>query len=131
MPGRFTPREGAPGSHWIGDLLGPRAGRDVEEKRKFLIIPGLEPQPFGRPVGSQSLYQLRYPGNIYEKVLKKSVSKFLCAVCMDGWTGILVYGRASYWSCSVFMGLPITDWCPVHMNVPDPKTRALHMGLKT
>jgi hypothetical protein len=24
-PGRFTPREGAPGTHWIGDCVGPRA----------------------------------------------------------------------------------------------------------
>jgi hypothetical protein len=29
------------------------------------------------------------------------------------------------------MGVPITVWCPVHMNVPDPKMVDLHMGLKT
>jgi hypothetical protein len=27
-PGRFTPREKAPGTHWIGDWVDPRAGLD-------------------------------------------------------------------------------------------------------
>jgi hypothetical protein len=40
-----------------------RAGLDDVEKRKFLIIPGLEPRPLGRLVRSQSLYRLRYPGS--------------------------------------------------------------------
>jgi hypothetical protein len=30
------------------------------EKKKFLILPGLEPQSLGRPARSQSLYRLRY-----------------------------------------------------------------------
>jgi hypothetical protein len=33
-PGRFTPRERAPGTHWIGDWVGPRAGLDVVVKKK-------------------------------------------------------------------------------------------------
>jgi hypothetical protein len=36
-PGRFTP-----GTRWIGGCVGPRAGLDDVEKRKFLTIPGLE-----------------------------------------------------------------------------------------
>jgi hypothetical protein len=33
-PGRFTPRERAPGAHWIGDWVGPRASSDAVMKRK-------------------------------------------------------------------------------------------------
>jgi len=28
-PGRFTPRERAPGTRWIGGWVGPRAGLDA------------------------------------------------------------------------------------------------------
>jgi hypothetical protein len=38
-PGRFTPREWAPGTHWIGGWVGPRAGLDAVEKRKILRLP--------------------------------------------------------------------------------------------
>jgi hypothetical protein len=58
-PARFTPREIAPGSHWIEGWVGPRTGLDVE-KRKLLTLPGLEFRP-PRPY-SQSLYRLHYPG---------------------------------------------------------------------
>jgi hypothetical protein len=34
-PGRFTPRERAPGTHWIGGWLGPRAGLDTVVNRKI------------------------------------------------------------------------------------------------
>jgi hypothetical protein len=60
-PGRFTPRERVPGTHWIGDLVSPRAGLADVEKREFFTLPGLEVQPFRRPWRSQSLYRLRCP----------------------------------------------------------------------
>jgi hypothetical protein len=41
-PSRFTPRERTPNTHWIGGWVGPRAGLDNVEKRKFLTLPGLE-----------------------------------------------------------------------------------------
>jgi hypothetical protein len=41
----------------------PRAGLDDVEKRKFLILPGLELRPLGCPARSQSLHRLRYPGS--------------------------------------------------------------------
>jgi hypothetical protein len=41
-PGRFTPGERAPCTHWIGGWVGPRADLDDVEKRKFLTPPGLE-----------------------------------------------------------------------------------------
>jgi hypothetical protein len=56
----FTPDESAPGTHWIGGWVDPRAGLDDVEKRKFLALPGLELRPFGRPARIQSLlYRLR------------------------------------------------------------------------
>jgi hypothetical protein len=60
----FTPGERAPGTHWTGGWVDPRAGLDDMVKRKFLTLPGLELQPLGRPAYSQSLYQLRYPGSL-------------------------------------------------------------------
>jgi hypothetical protein len=57
----------------------PRAGPDDVENRKFLIIPGLELQPLGRPARSQSLYRLRYSGTNFNeyffKLLKYLVSE--------------------------------------------------------
>jgi hypothetical protein len=43
--------------------MGPRAGLDEMEKWKFLILPGLELRPLGRPAHTQPLYGLRYPGS--------------------------------------------------------------------
>jgi hypothetical protein len=37
-PGRFTPEEWAPGTHWIGGWVGPRTGLDAVAKRKNPII---------------------------------------------------------------------------------------------
>jgi len=34
-PGLFIPIEGAPGTHFIGDWVGPRAGLDAVVKRKI------------------------------------------------------------------------------------------------
>jgi hypothetical protein len=50
--GRFTPGKEPPGTHWIGGWLDLRADLDDLEKRKFLILPGLELRPLGRPARS-------------------------------------------------------------------------------
>jgi hypothetical protein len=50
---RFIPGEKASGTDWIGCWVGPRAGLQDLEKRKFLTLPGLELRPLGRPVRSQ------------------------------------------------------------------------------
>jgi hypothetical protein len=34
-PGRFAPREGFTGTHWIGGWVGPRAGLDAVGRRKI------------------------------------------------------------------------------------------------
>jgi hypothetical protein len=52
-PGRFNPEEIALGTDWIRGGVGPRAGLDAVEKRKFLTLPGFEFRPLGRPDGSQ------------------------------------------------------------------------------
>jgi hypothetical protein len=36
LPGRYTPRERAPGTHWIGGWVDPTAGLNDVEKWKFL-----------------------------------------------------------------------------------------------
>jgi hypothetical protein len=56
-PGRFTPEEKAPSTYWIGGWVGPRAGMDDLEKRKFLTVPGLEIRNLVRPA------RLSYPGS--------------------------------------------------------------------
>jgi hypothetical protein len=62
-PDRITPGERAPGTHWMGDWVGLRAGLDDVERRKFLTVPGLELLPLGRQAGSQSPYRLHYRGS--------------------------------------------------------------------
>jgi hypothetical protein len=65
-PGRFTPGERAPGTHWIGGWVGPRADLDDAEKRKFLTLPGLELRPLDLSARTQSLYRLGYHGSPYK-----------------------------------------------------------------
>jgi hypothetical protein len=54
-PGRFTPEERAPGTHWIARWVDPRADLDDVENRKFLTLPGRELRPLRRPARSPSL----------------------------------------------------------------------------
>jgi hypothetical protein len=75
--GRFTPGERAPGTHWLGDWVGPRASLDDVKKLKFLLPPGLELRPLGPPARSQWVYRLRYPGSLY------SSPKFSKKKCHD------------------------------------------------
>jgi hypothetical protein len=68
--GRFTRGERAPGTHWIGDWVDPRAGVDDVEDRKFLTLLGLELRPLGRPA------RLRYPASFsLEGATCKKVTK--------------------------------------------------------
>jgi hypothetical protein len=62
-PAALPPGETAAGTLWIGGWVGPRAGLEDVEKRKFLTLPRLELQPLGRPARSQSLHRLRYLGS--------------------------------------------------------------------
>jgi hypothetical protein len=44
-PCRFNAGKSAPGTHWIGGWVGPRAGLDAMEKINILRLPGIEPGP--------------------------------------------------------------------------------------
>jgi hypothetical protein len=59
-PDRFVLGKRAPCTYWIGGWVNPRAGLDDVEKRKFLILPGLELRSLSRQARSQSLYGLSY-----------------------------------------------------------------------
>jgi hypothetical protein len=51
---RFTPGETAPGTHWLGGWVGPRAGLDDMEKWKFLLPPELKSDPLVvQPIASR------------------------------------------------------------------------------
>jgi hypothetical protein len=54
---RFIPGEKAPGTHWTGCWVGPRAEPDTEFRGKILVpLPGIKPQSTGRPVHSRTPY---------------------------------------------------------------------------
>jgi hypothetical protein len=56
-PGRFTP-----GTHWIGGWMGPRAGLDDLEDKKFLALPVRELKPSHSTSSVNSLNEkLFYP----------------------------------------------------------------------
>jgi hypothetical protein len=42
-PCRLTPGETAPGTHWEGGWVGPKAGLDAAEKRKIVPLQVVEP----------------------------------------------------------------------------------------
>jgi hypothetical protein len=60
-PGRFTARERAPGTHWIGGWVGPRAGLNAVVKRK-IPSPQQKSNPRTPIVQARSpvLYRLSY-----------------------------------------------------------------------
>jgi hypothetical protein len=61
----LCPGERTPGTHCTGGWVGPRAGLDTEARGKMLLpVPGIEPRSPGRPVRSQTLYWLSYPGSL-------------------------------------------------------------------
>jgi hypothetical protein len=90
-PGRFTFRGRAPGTHWIGGWICPRAGLDDVEKRIFLTLPGLEFRPLSRQARSQSLYRLRYPGSVSEVPISNIALRNSCcnisSWCSSSYTG--------------------------------------------
>jgi hypothetical protein len=65
--GRFTAGERAPGTHWIGGWVGPRAGLDDMEKWKFFPSSRLKLRPLGLPARRKPLYRLSYPGSVFKR----------------------------------------------------------------
>jgi hypothetical protein len=60
FPGRFTPGETAPGTHWTGGSVGPRTGLDAEKRK--ISLPRRESNT-GRPAPGPSRNRLSYPGS--------------------------------------------------------------------
>jgi hypothetical protein len=58
-PGRFTPREIAHDTHWIGGWVGPRAGLDAMVKRKFPVSAATRTPD--HPARSLALYHWAIP----------------------------------------------------------------------
>jgi hypothetical protein len=66
----LTPGGRTPGTHWIGGWMSPEDGLNDKEKRKFLILPGLELRPSViQPIAS------RYAN--YAKVAPSTVIKYM------------------------------------------------------
>jgi hypothetical protein len=72
-PAALTLGKKASDTHWTGGYVDTRVSLDDVEKRNFLIIPGLELQPVGRPARypvavptalSRLLVHSRYNSNI-------------------------------------------------------------------
>jgi hypothetical protein len=82
-PCRFTPRERTPGTHWIGDWVGPRAGLDDMEKRRFSTLPALELRPHWRPARIQSLCQLRCPGTPIPNTVASQIVAVISLIEME------------------------------------------------
>jgi hypothetical protein len=76
-PARFTPGERAPGTHWITDWVGPRAGLDTAKKRE-ISCPCRESNS-NRPARSSSLYRLSYPGSVII-ILQFNYLLFMCRI---------------------------------------------------
>jgi hypothetical protein len=66
--GRFILPVKEPRVPTVYEVLGPRADPDEVEKRKLSTLPRLELRPRDRPVRSQSLYLLSYPGSYLVEV---------------------------------------------------------------
>jgi hypothetical protein len=63
---RFTPRERAPGTHWIAGWVGPRTGMDTVRKRKIPTTRRYSNPD--RPARRQSLYRLSYTGSSWRSI---------------------------------------------------------------
>jgi hypothetical protein len=61
-PGRFTPEERAPDTHWLGHQVGPKS-RSGNWGKKKLTLQGIEPQYPGCPTRSVATI-LSYPSSL-------------------------------------------------------------------
>jgi hypothetical protein len=79
---RITPRPRfTPGTHSVGGRVGPRAGLDAEVRGKILCLcRGSNP---GRPVRSQTLNWLSYPGSSHWRRFQKLHLRYSKSVCLN------------------------------------------------
>jgi hypothetical protein len=81
-PAALLQRKEAPGTHWIGGWVGPRAGLDDVEKGKF-IFPVLDSK------ANPSVLPIAW--SLYDSVIKGRVLFVLMHHCMK------MYGVAEIW----------------------------------
>jgi hypothetical protein len=87
------PRERAPGTHFIGGWVNPRAGLDDLEKWTFFTLPGLELPPPGSPARSQSLYRPAHMMCVYTCI---TFTTYVClSYSMSRWL-IMVADKCKY-----------------------------------
>jgi hypothetical protein len=88
-PDSFTPRERAPGTHWIGGWVGSRTVLEAVVKRK-IASPHRESNPIlepDRPARSPALYRLSYHSSlnqnyILEEIKSRLNSRILVLSCL-------------------------------------------------
>jgi hypothetical protein len=121
-PGRFICGERTPATHWMGGLVGPRAGLNDIERRKILLLQILELRPFGRPARRQSLYRLRYLNSflgstiiwmrIQKDKLKIKLWTIFTAKLNIKWNWTVGWAKIceSEWSCVVWLWLNVKSF---------------------
>jgi hypothetical protein len=104
-PGRFTSRETAPGTHWIGGWVGPRAGLDTVPKRK-IPIPRRESNSDHLNSGRSCRYSAR------------TLRALLTKPCNLKWCYIEPFFWYNYFSSySVIRGAAIAQWYSAGLGV--------------
>jgi hypothetical protein len=73
-PGRFTPKERAPGIHWIGGLVGLRAGLDAVVERK-IPSPCPDSNLIVQPVAQRCTTELSRLKNGFIQEFRRNISK--------------------------------------------------------
>jgi hypothetical protein len=68
-PSRFTPKERAPGTHWIGGWVGHSAGGDEKNSQP---LPGLEP-PIIQPVAQRYTTELERNSPYFLNIVQISI----------------------------------------------------------
>jgi hypothetical protein len=80
-PGRFSAGERAPGTHWIGGWVDPRAGLNDVEKRKFWPCRYLNSDPsLVQPVASRYTNYANRFGNLWYKTLPEHRPHLLAVI---------------------------------------------------
>jgi hypothetical protein len=109
-PAALYPRGMDPGTHCTDGWVGPRAGLDAETRRKILCLcRGSNP---GRPVCSQALYWLSYPGSSENGSMELlTVRPLRLAFVLNGlWTRLCANVRGGAFMLTVLARL--THWKP-------------------
>jgi hypothetical protein len=110
----YTPGERAPGTHWIGDLVSPRAGLDAVTKRKIpsLPPPGIEPRsssPCRVSIWQCYLGSFGYRNLVYVEIQNGStnmsvglrISRFNTEFSQKLKLRIIFQRKCNVWSCVV------------------------------